>query len=166
MAKNYTLDKSASTGWWTWACKDGSAGGSAPSKGQARDLAKNACGDGGGLVTPPDVNAHVLRGYLASFTVADLDGKKITYSTQEISEAQFAFFFGLPCGKDEKIDKVDKVIAVLKIWGIYRGGLNAETIKKLHFLSDDDYGKLAERNYFGGSIIVEDDRTIRWNLPK
>lgn len=164
MAKDYTLDKSSSTGWWVWECKDGSGGGSAPTKSDARDAARAAC-SGGIVITPPDVDVIAYRGYLSNFSVENLDGKDITFSAEEISQAEFSFFFGLPCANDERIDDVQKVITVLKIWGIYRGGANAEMIKKLHYLSDVDYRKLAPRQYFGGHIRIEDDGTIRWRLP-
>lgn len=165
MTKNYTLDRSNSTGWWVWECKDGSAGGSAPTKGDARDEAKAACGMANFDIMPPLVNAVVYRGYLSNFTVENLDGKQVTFSVEEISQAEFSFFFGLPCAKEEKIDDTRKAITILKIWGICRGGLNVEKIKKLHYLSDEDFNKLINRKYFGLKITIQNDGRIIWKFP-
>ena len=164
MAKTYNLDQSNTTGWWRWECKDGSAGGAAISKSDARAEARAGCA-GDAAIIPPLVEVTAHRGYLASFSVENLDGKLITFSAEEIGQAEFSFFFGLPCAKEEKIDEVQKVITILKIWGIYRGGQNKEVIKKNHFLSEDDYKTLVSRYYFGGQIIIEDDDTIIWKLP-
>lgn len=164
MAKPYTLDKSSTTGWWQWACKDGSGGGSAPTKSDARGAAKSACG-GEGIITPPNVDLVAHRGYLSHFIVEDLDGRKNTFSAEEIRQAEFSYFFGMPCSNDEKVDDARKLITILKIWGIYRGGFNVEMIMKLHFLTPDDTKKLISRRYFGGTIIVEDNGAIIWKLP-
>lgn len=166
MAKNYTLEKSQTTGWWMWECADGETGGSAPNKSDARAQARKSCVQAAGIIFPPNVDIIAYRGYLASFSVKNLDGKLVTFSTEEISQAKFSFFFGLPCANDEKIEEVQKVITILKIWGIYRGGLNEESVKKFHFLSTDDYKRLSMRKYYGGKICIEDDDTISWNLPK
>jgi|SRR5690606_18174661 len=164
MAKPYTLGRSSSTGWWAWGCKDGDGAGSSPSKSEARAQARAAC-SGEGIITPPDVDVVAYRGYLSHFTIEDLDGKRNTFSTEEISQAEFSFFFGMPCANDEKVEDSRKLITILKIWGLYRGGYNVETIMKLHYLTPDDVKKLITRRYYGGTIIVEDDGTITWKLP-
>lgn len=119
MAKPYTLGRSSSTGWWAWGCKDGDGAGSSPSKSEARAQARAAC-SGEGIITPPDVDVDVVayRGYLSHFTIEDLDGKRNTFSTEEISQAEFSFFFGMPCANDEKVEDSRKLITILKIWGL------------------------------------------------
>ena len=165
MAKEYTLDKSQATGWWSWECNDGSGGGSAPSKSEARAAARDACA-GGYAVSSPDVDLIAFRGYLSNFTVQNLEGKDVTFSAEEIGQSEFSFFFGLPCAKEEVSSDSQKVITILKIWGIYRGGISPEQIMILHNLSDIDFRKLANRQYFGGKITIEDDGVIVWNLPE
>lgn len=163
MARSYTLDKSSSTGWWQWSCKDGIGGGSASSKSEAKAQGAAACGSIV-ILTPPLVDLIAYRGQLASFTIANLDGKSVTFSATEIKETEFSFFFGLPFANDEKVEDARKVITILKIWGIYRGGQNAESLKKLHNLSDKDYKKLYRRQYFEGKITIQDNGLNTWEL--
>lgn len=137
MARNYTLDKNSATGFWRWGCKDGPKVGMAPSKHEARKQAKAAC-KGNAVITPPNVDVIGIRGYLSSFTVEALDGTSNEFSAEEINQKAFSFFFGMPCAKEEKIEDAEKLITILKIWGIYRGGLNIKTIMKIHNMSTDD----------------------------
>jgi hypothetical protein len=166
MARDYDLNRSDNTGWWVWECKEGNIGGSAPTKSEARAQARTACSGAGGIVSPPDVDVVAFRGYLSNFTVKDLNGNSLTFSAEEIKQSEFSFFYGLPCANDEIIEDTRKVITILKIWGIYRGGLNKEAIQKLHYLSDSDYNILVERKYFGGKIQINDDGEIKWYFPK
>lgn len=170
MAKKYTITHDKSTGWWAWHCKDGSASGYAPSHADAKKEAKAACtsriaSDKDTFdIIPPLVNAVMYRGYLSHFTAENLDGKSITFSVEEIRQSECLWFFGLPCAAYEHISPARKAITILKIWGIYRGGNNVDTIKKLHYLSDDGFIKLINRQYIGLQIIIEDDGRIIWKF--
>ncbi len=42
--RNFTLERSRTTGWTRWECEDGSASGSEPTRGSARRTARAACG--------------------------------------------------------------------------------------------------------------------------
>lgn len=43
MAKNYKIEKSKTTGWWVWKCKNGSGGGSATTKKLAKEQGQANC---------------------------------------------------------------------------------------------------------------------------
>ena len=165
MAKTYDLERSKATGGWSWECNDGSASGLAATKGDARSDARAACGAKVTL-TPPDVGAQVVRGHLATFTAINLDNERVTFSVGEISEQAFFYYFGLECAQPQKLTPAEKAITILKIWGIYRGGLTEEKIRKLHFLDQQQFDRLVKKQYKGLSITLNDDNTIRWRFPK
>lgn len=164
MAKTYTVEKSDTTGWWVWQCRDGSALGSATSKSDARSQARAACGNAFALV-PPAVDAQVVGGSLTRFTINNLDNVRRTFDVSEISENAVFYFYGLECADPTSLTNAEKAMTILKIWGIYRGGQTEEEISALHFLSRDQFQKLIERKYKGLKIVINDDDTIQWAFP-
>jgi hypothetical protein len=165
MAKTYDLERSKTTGGWTWECNDGSGSGTAATKSDARADARAKCGAKVTL-TPPDIDAHIVRGHLATFTVSNLDNERVTFSAGEISEQAFFYFCGLECAEPDRLTPAEKAITILKIWGIYRGGLTEERIRKLHFLDQNQFSKLVKKQFAGLKILVNDDGTVKWRFPK
>lgn len=163
MAKNYTLDRSQTTGWWHWECKDGSNEGWAPTKSEARNNAKTSCNTS--FITPPNVNLEANRGYLTKFSCSNLEGVIQTFSVGEINEALFSFFFGLECAKDYNLTAEEKVVTILKIWGIYRGGITKKRIMELHNLEDEQFARLTKKDYWNLRIEIDDDEKIHWYFP-
>lgn len=162
---SYTLNRSRTTGWWHWQCKDGSNEGWSPSKRRARNNAEESCGIAF-ILTPPIVEAKFLRGFLSEFSVDNLDDKKQTFSVGEINEGLFLFYFGLECVNEYKLTDEEKIVTILKIWGIYRGGLNKERIMKLHNLNKEQFNLLAKKDYWGLKIKIDENGKIHWNFPK
>jgi hypothetical protein len=164
MAKTYKLERNRMLGGWSWHCKDASTGGSAQNKSDAKADAEKHCGKSNIVVNPPFVDATVYRGYLASFTAMTLDEVPVTYSSSEISESEFSYYYGLPCANSELLTDTQKIVTILKIWGLYRGGFTIEEIKKTHNIPDPIFKKLIRRKYFSGSITIEEKGEIIWNI--
>lgn len=95
MPNHYALNRSQTGGW---ECNNASHFGSAPSR---RD-AKANCAGSEAVITTPDVEGTFSRGYTAHFSVMNLECASVTYSKEEISQAQFSLFFGMSYGKEEK----------------------------------------------------------------
>jgi hypothetical protein len=163
MAKTYDLKKSKTTGHWEWQCKDGSTGGSSTSKEIAKSKAKKACGNDF-VISPPVVDLVAHRGYLSHFTVLNLDDKPVTFSTGEITESEFSFYFGLPCAKNDAISDERKAIVILKILGVYTGGQSIAQIKKSHNLTDKNFEKLIRKEFDNGELIIEDNGNLKWKF--
>jgi len=160
MAKSYTLEESAVTGWWVWSC--GLKGGSATNKDDAEAAAKKACGDSF-VLTPPPVDAQIYRGHLAAFTVQNLERERVTFSAGEVSEDLFQYLFGFANEGAAKLKPVAIVVALLKIWGIYRGGDSEEAVRNQHALSADVFGRLAKRKFGGLKLAVANDGKLKWS---
>jgi len=160
MAKTYKLEESALTGWWVWSC--GLKGGSASSKADAEKAAKKACGDSFAL-SPPTFDAEFRRGYLTSFTVANLAGERKTFIEGEISGDLFQYLFGMQSSAVSKPQPAAVVVALLKMMGVYRGGASEEAVKKQHALSAEMFGCLANRKFEGVTLTVADDGRLAWS---
>ncbi len=50
-------------------------------------------------------------------------------------------------------------------WNIYKGGEKEEEIRATHNLSEEDYQKIAEKQWYGLTITFEDDESLSWNFP-
>lgn len=162
MAKTYSLDKSAVTGWWVWSCNNGLTGGSATNKEDAKKEAEKACGSGF-VLTPPPIDMRIYRGHLATFTVANLEGERVTFSAGEISGDLFQYLFGAPGATMEGVQPASAVVALLKMWGIYRGGVGEDAVRKHHALSADMFGRLAKRNFKRIKLTVAEDGQLKWS---
>jgi len=165
MIKDYTLSKSDTTGWWVWTCSDGSKTGSATTKKQAKKDAKANC-PVAFVLDPPDFNAVYTDGSLMDFTVKNLDLVPVQYTTSDISEDEFDFFFGLVCDEDSDCTtRAQKAITILKFWGIYNGGTTEPEIKTNHDMSDTDFQRIIEKDYIGLHIHIDDD-VYTWTFPE
>jgi hypothetical protein len=164
MSRNYTIDQSSTTGWWHWACKDGSSDGWSSTKSGAQSAGAAACGGVALNITPPDYNADFEAGDLKSFDVANLDGVLVHWDSTEIDGDAFDFFFGLNCGNSLSTD-ADKAIAILKIWGVYNGGTTPEEIEADHNLSPEDFSSLVAKNYIGVQLDISDTNQYTWIWP-
>jgi hypothetical protein len=164
MAKDYKVWKSGATGWWHWECKDGSGSGTAKSRSEARQQGQTNCSGSGFVLIPPPFDIDVIRGFVGSFEVYDLDGKPRRYSSSEISENTFYFLFGSDFFESSKSTTEEKVISYLTIWGIYRGGQSEAEIRRLHDLNSAGYGKIAAKDVNNLIITIEDNDKITWNF--
>ena len=165
MAKNYTLTKSGTTGWWIWACKDGSNSGSSTSKKEAKEQGKANC-TSGIIIIPPKFDATYDNGSLSSFAAANLDEVKTTFSAGEINEDLFDFFFGLNCPTFSDLDETDRCVAVFKIWGVYlKGGVNKPEILLLYNLTEPQFQKIINKDYIDVQITIDDNLNYTWVFP-
>ena len=164
MAKCYTLEKSDSTGWWYWACTDNNKEGWEATKSEAKDKAATECGTNCSIVCPA-IDASIKHGYLSDFTMVNLEGQPITFSAGEINENLFYWISGIACYESILCTATERVIAILKVWGIYSGGFSEDMVKDNHDLSSDDFDKLAAKEWYGLTITLEDDDTITWDFP-
>lgn len=168
MAKNYEIYPSEIVGFWAWSCEDGSNGGYARSKKEAKRAAKQNCTGIDCILTPPKADATFIDGYLNTFTVANLDGQSITFTFTEISEEMFIFLFGLTCELPPypSLDEVERLITIFKIWGIYlKGGTMKSELKTLYNLTELQFQKLITKDYINVQISIDDFNNFTWVFP-
>jgi hypothetical protein len=161
MAKKYDLWQSNKTWDWNWRCQDGSHSGNADSKRVAKREAKAACADSF-AITPPPIDAQVNQGQLANFSVYNLDGERVSFSSAEISQETFLYVVGMDCANPKELDSAKIAAAILKIWGVYRGGMNADSIRKRHCLSTKQFDRLVQKKFAGMTLTVNDDGSLTW----
>jgi len=163
----YKLTESEATGWWHWECKDSDKGGSAKSKSDAKDDAQDACGEGNGVITSrPRIDTELIDGHVASFKALDLVGYKKSWSVADIPENEFFWLAGVTeFFHPDKSTKLSRVTTILKVWDIYRGGANEESIKEKHNLDNQKFNKLAAKDWYGLKITIDEDGEIHWDFP-
>jgi hypothetical protein len=166
MAKNYKIEKSKGSGWWSWNCASGSGGGSHPTKKGAKAQAKASCPSGGIILTPPKYDAEFTDGFLGNFTVINLDDLDITFTPTEIDDEMFEFFFGLTCEPFIELDEVERFITIFKIWGIYiKGGTTKTELLLLYNLTEPQFQKLINKDYIDVEIFIDDFDNFTWDFP-
>lgn len=161
MAKNYDIDKSRVTGWWVWSCDDGSANGAEPTKRGARQAAAAACSQGYG-VAPPPVDAELVGGHVTTFAVANLNGEKVRFTTDDISQDVLSHLSGMDCINPRALKSADIVAGALKIWGVYQGGTTEAAIQKQHGLTRKQFERLAGLRFKGMKLTIEDNGSLVW----
>ena len=189
--RKFTLSKSNSTGWWVWECKDGSGGGSSPTKSGAKAAGKAACGSANVQITPPFAVMEFTHAQIAgpfevdgpddngSFgddldlsetgpyvgvAVRNLDNDLVYHSANSISLNEMFYWLG-----DEDYDAIDdarKAVITLTMMGIYNGGETRSEIEDSHNLSPADFDQLINRDINENSEVEIDDQTgeLTWNL--
>jgi hypothetical protein len=166
MAKHYVVEKSQTTGWWRWYCDDSDplVVHEARSRREARRAARENC-KGEGVVVPPAVDMKYEHGYLAVFAARSLGGVMQKFSVGEINETTFDYIFGYHDILMEELKQEDIVIGILKIWGLYQGGITQIQIMKNHNLSKEDFANLVSKKWYGLIIDIDDYGTIYWQFP-
>ena len=155
MAKFVIEQSTDNSHWWRWYCKDHSHEGWSISKDMARKAARKNC-KGESCICPPSYDAIIINGYLSSFAVENLFAQKKSFSVGEIPEPIFAYLFGYEAKEDlayGKYPDTDIVVANLKIWGIYKGGVLHKDVMKRHNLDMKQFDMLA--NHTWNRIILE-----------
>jgi hypothetical protein len=163
---NYTLSRSSITGYWHWACDDGSDQGWCSSRREARQNARTACSSGY-VITPTLINATYDNGFLSHFSAVNLDGKVVKFSVGDIREELFNFFFGI-INEDEfeDIDEADRFVAILKIFGIYfKGGVEKADLLIRYNLTNSQFLKIIEKDFDGVEVEI-DDLDYNWTFPE
>jgi hypothetical protein len=162
--KSYTLVKNKNTGGWFYYCKNDPLLGSnvtpGASKREARRQAAAHC-DGVAKVVPPDVDADVRGGELTRVRVPGLDGEGRTYSGAEFPLEELSFAFGLDCFGTPRLSKRRKVAAVLKAFGVFRGGTTDVEIRRLHNMPMEVFDLIAQKNYSSIVVTVDGER-LEW----
>ena len=132
-------------------------------KKDAKKDAKAAC-NGAYTLEGPQYSSSKVLGALEFVRVENLDEIEVEYSSQQVSEDQLTYFFGLDCDATILSD-AECVSTILTFWGIFRGGETEQEIRDNHNLDVINFQKLVNREYVGGEITIEDDETILWDLP-
>ena len=162
MARHYSLTHSYTTNWWIWKCKDGSAHGTAPSRAEARRLAREHC-TSGCVITPPAVDFEVEHGYLVDFRSLSLDDKELHFTSVEISEDVFNYLFGFDVDREEVRD-ADIVAATLKIWGVYNGGRSMRSLMANHNLTSEQFVALARKSWTTIELEIDEENSYSWDF--
>lgn len=165
-ARTYKLTKTVDTHWWRWECKgDPTIWGVEVTKSLARQKAREACNDAY-VISPPDFYAETLKGAVKSFKAYDLGGTPVLFTMPAISEDAFYYVFGMDEMQAQNLSDLEKATAILKVWGLYRGGSSVEELKRRHYLNDSDFDQLIRRQVNGLEIFLEDDGSIQWIFPR
>lgn len=160
MAKHYSITHSNTTDWWVWECKDGSAHGTAPSRAEARRLARENC-TGECLITPPAVDFEVVNGYLVDFQTLSLDDRNLYFTSGEISEDVFNYLFGFDVDC-ENLRDADIVAAMLKIWGVYNGGRSMKSLMANHNLTSEQFAALSKKSWKTIELEIDEKNNYSW----
>jgi len=180
--KEILIRRSRTTGWWVWEVSwydnEGTwitgTMGYASSKKEARIMAKNADIPRGNhskkalikktFIEPPFVDAEVVNGYLCSFSMYSANMEKVKFSTSEISDNTAYWVFGLDCFEPDLSERSEQVIAMLKIWGVYRGGKDKKSILKTNNLSERDYNIIADKLWNEIKIEYDEGYNMHWTV--
>lgn len=181
--KEIVIERSKKTGWWTWRADwynesdEWMCGteGYGSSKRDARRRGKDAecpCCDNLKVanplkkisIEPPFIDVEVVNGYLCNFTTYNTIGEKIKFSTSEISDNVAYWFFGIDCFDNTLSKKSDIVIAMLKIWGVYKGGKTQIAICKIHNLSDKYFNIIADKTWKTINIKFDEKDNLFWHI--
>lgn len=88
------------------------------------------------------------------------------FSVLELTENIFYWIVGSDKYCEEVSNDEEKVIAILKIWGIYKGGYAKNTIKETHNLTEQGFDKLKNKEWYGIKITISDeDGSLSWDFP-
>jgi hypothetical protein len=166
MAKKYKIEKSKTTGWWVWKCKNGSGGGSATTKKLAKEQGQANCPSGAVILIPPSYDADFTNGDLQNFSALNLDNINNSFLSSEINDEMFNFFFGLTCEAFVNFDEADRLITIFKIWGVYlNGGVTKPELKLFYNLTEDQFQKLINKNYIDVEVFIDDFNNFTWIFP-
>ncbi len=179
--KEINIRRSQSTGWWTWQAEwydesgewmcglDGYGANKSDAKRRARNAECPCCKKSKSttkkiFIDPPYVDAEVINGYLCNFSIHNPENKKVKFSTSEISDNTAYWLFGLDCFESDLSEKSELVIAILKIWGVYKGGKEKKAIIKKHNLTDKYFDIIANKSWSNINIIFDEEDNMHWNI--
>jgi hypothetical protein len=155
----YKIDKSSSTGWFHWTCKDGSGEGWASTRSEARSQGRAGCGGSLANVNvedPWDVLTYDPRGMFASMVVENLSGNPILHPVSDINENEMLYWSG---EVHTPILNERKAVVYLTIMGVYLGGNSVEDIQSIHNLSPQNFNLLINRNFSENFVLDIDEVT-------
>lgn len=116
-------------------------------------------------ILPPHIDAKVINGHLAYFSIENPQGKRVVFSTHDISENTAFWVFGMDCFDPELSTKAELVAAMLKIWGVYVHGEESEKeLKRIHQLSDEHFAIIAEKRWNQITIECYEDGSFNWSF--
>ncbi|MDR1878127.1 MAG: hypothetical protein LBQ64_01010 [Bacteroidales bacterium] len=170
--KNVNIYRSRATGWWHWDVfcdEEKIAEGNTNSKREARRQARAVdCYTPPIIkIAPPEISAIVGDGHLQSFKMfcPYMEEDKEHSVPEEMSENTAFWVFGLDCFDIKLSEQYELVSAMLKVWGVYKGGDSADTVKSLHNLSDQNFDIIAAKTWKTITInISEDESSLSWNI--
>lgn len=111
-------------------------------------------------ILPPNVNAVISCGYMDFFEIINPFNDEIEHFTSdEISENSLAWLVGLCFYDSSETERVELLIAQLKVWGIYRGGENENEIKNIYHLEQSQIEIILAKSWHHISLrkIMEED---------
>lgn len=169
MARKFKLTKDSATGWWGWYCKSDdiiTVSGIEPTRKLARDAAKSACSDY--VLQPPKVSSiEIQNGQMIKAQIVDLEGNFIDWDSNcnnwGLTEDNINWFFGFECSDDLSDSK--KVVTMLKIWGLYYGGITQTDLESKYSLNPIQFAKLAAKDIVNLEIEVTENLIFTWNFP-
>lgn len=167
MARRIKITRSSSTGWWTWTA--GSCSGWANTKREARRQAREAISSGNCdcTIIPPNGGVVVnnsLNGESSVVYFPNVDGTMMEYSFDEINENTAMWLLGSCNYIEEDSTPAERVVALLKVWGIYRGGLEMSDILLNHQLQEENFLILASKEWNYIIINIDNNENISWTF--
>ncbi len=122
-------------------------------------------------ITPPDVDATISAGKLTEFTIDDPvdvngNGDRKTFTTDEIPQNVAVWLFEVDCCFDPTLsEKYELVSGMLKVWGIFRGGDDQESVMELHNMEQYVFDAIVDRKWTEITITVnEDSEILHWDV--
>ncbi|MBO7491224.1 MAG: hypothetical protein J6T59_02160 [Bacteroidales bacterium] len=154
----FTITQTQASDSWFWECTNNpSINGFARSKKEARQRARENCRDGEANITPPPVDYIVVDGVMTEFTFENLVGDEVTFYASEIPEDIFLYVFGYDKTDSDLLSKEDVIIAILKIWGVFKSG--GTDVLANHNLSEAQGDILFESTWQSIILEISDDET-------
>ena len=120
-------------------------------------------------LSPPNIDANVIHGDLVEFTIDDPvgnEGDRKKFTTNEIPQNVALWLFGMDCCFDPTLsEKYELVSAMLKVWGVFKGGDNKDTIMDFHEMEPYVFEAIAERQWTEITITLnEENQILHWDL--
>ena len=115
-------------------------------------------------IDPPLINAEVVNGHLCSFEMDNWQGKICKFTTSEIDENTAFWIFGLDCFDSNVSSPAKLVAAMLKIWGLYRGGNCKKSIMKLHNLNEEQFDMIVKKVWKTIIVKFDEQDNMYWDI--
>lgn len=168
MVRRIRITRSSSTGWWAWTA--GSCSGWASSKREARQQAREALASENCdcEIIPPDggivINNNSSNVVNSTVFFPDANGEMLEYPLSEINENTAMWLLGSCNYIEEDSTPEERVIALLKVWGIYQGGTVLSDILLNHNLQSNEFYVLASKEWNYIIINIDDNENISWTF--
>ena len=134
-------------------CKDDPLKGGGPysDRSDAKAAAIAACGSVSNINWEPPHADYDNADGTPSYSLVNLENVMVDL-TNEINLDQFLWYIGMDCIQGD-LSSIDKAIAQLKIWDVFKGGSDRASIEQQHNLTSGDYDKLVARMWQNGSTL-------------